>query len=132
MGMPAAKMGDKVLATDIHIVMIPAPPAPPIPTPLPHPFVGTITGGVSSDVMIEKKPAATVGSTADNVPPHIPQGGPFQIPPTNKATIMMGSMTVMINKKPAARTGDMAMTCNDPAPLPVGKIVAVGTVLIGG
>ncbi len=131
MGLPAAKMGDKVVASDIHIILIPAPPGPPVPTPLPHPFVGTITGGVSSDVMIEKKPAATVGSTADNIPPHIPQGGPFQIPPTNKATIIMGSATVMINKKPAARMGDTAMTCNDPAPLPAGKVVAVGSVLIG-
>ncbi len=131
MGLPAAKMGDKVVGVDTHIILIPAPPGPPVPTPLPHPFAGTITGGVSSNVMIEKKPAATVGSTADNLPPHIPQGGPFQIPPTNKATIIMGSATVMINKKPAARTGDTAMTCNDPAPLPVGKVVAVGSVLIG-
>jgi hypothetical protein len=41
-------------------------------------------------------PAATVNSTASNMPPHIPQGGPFQKPPTNKAEIIMGSPTVMI------------------------------------
>jgi uncharacterized Zn-binding protein involved in type VI secretion len=132
MGQPAAKQFDQVLATDTHIILIPAPPGPPVPTPLPHPFVGIITGGLSADVKIMGLPAATVGSTADNTPPHIPQGGPFQVPPTNKATIMMGSATVMINKKPAARMGDMAMTCNDPAPLPVGKVIAAGTVLIGG
>jgi uncharacterized Zn-binding protein involved in type VI secretion len=44
---------------------------------------------------------------------------------------MMGSMTVMINNKPAARTGDTAMTCNDPADMPVGKVVAISTVMIG-
>jgi uncharacterized Zn-binding protein involved in type VI secretion len=38
----------------------------------------------SMNVMIEGKPAATVGSQAMNVPPHIPQGGPFQVPPTNQ------------------------------------------------
>lgn len=131
MGMPAAKQGDQIMATDIHIIMIPAAPAPPIPTPLPHPFMGIINGNLSSDVKIMGMPAATVGSTAQNIPPHIPQGGPFQNPPTNKGTIQMGSLTVMINGKPAARNGDMAMTCNDPTDMPVGTVMAVGTVMIG-
>jgi len=119
------------MATDIHIVMIPAAPSP-IPTPLPHPFVGIIDGGLSSDVKIMGMAAATVDSTASNTPPHIPQGGPFQSPPGNKATIKMGSATVKINGKKAARNGDMAETCNDPADLPAGTVLAVGTVMIGG
>lgn len=130
MGQPAAKKGDQVTATDIHIVMIPAAPSP-IPTPLPHPFVGLIDGGLSSDVNIMGMPAATVDSTASNTPPHIPQGGPFQSPPSNKATIKIGSPTVKINGKMAARNGDMATTCNDPSDLPVGTVVAAGTVFIG-
>ncbi len=130
MGMPAAKMGDKVLAVDTHIIMVPTPGGP-VPTPLPHPFDGTIMGGVSSNVMIMGMPAATVGSTATNLPPHIPEGGPFQKPPSNEGQIIMGSATVLINKKPAARNGDTALTCNDPVDLPVGKIIAVGTVMIG-
>ena len=52
-------------------------------------------------------------------------------PPTNKATIMMGSALVNINGKPAARNGDTANTCNDPSDLPVGTVVAVGTVNFG-
>jgi uncharacterized Zn-binding protein involved in type VI secretion len=131
MGQPAAKQGDQIIATDTHIVMIPAPPGPPVPTPLPSPFNGIITGNLSTNVKIMGMPAATVGSTADNVPPHIPEGGPFQVPPTNKGQIIMGSETVMINNKPAARNGDTAMTCNDPVELPIGKVVAVGTVMIG-
>lgn len=131
MGAPAAKQGDTITATDIHIVMIPSPGGP-VPTPLPHPFVGIINGGLSSNVKIGGRFAATVTSTADNTPPHIPQGGPFQKPPTNRAIIIKGSATVLINKKPAARAGDIAMTCNDPADLPVGTVVAAGTVLIGG
>jgi uncharacterized Zn-binding protein involved in type VI secretion len=131
MGQPAAKQGDQIMATDIHIVLIPAPPGPPIPTPLPHPFTGMIDGGLSSDVNIMGKPAATVDSTATNTPSHIPQGGPFQSPPSNKATIKMGSPTVKVNGKMAARNGDTAMTCNDPSDVPGGTIIAVGTVLIG-
>lgn len=126
----AAKMGDKVIGTDIHIVMIPSPGGP-VPTPLPNPFNGTITGGCSTDVMIGGQPAAVVGSTATNAPPHIPAGGPFQVPPTNQGTVMMGSPTVMINKKMAARSGDPVNTCNDPAPAPVSTIQAIGTVMIG-
>ncbi len=131
MGQPAAKQGDQVIATDIHIVMIPSPGGP-IPTPLPNPFAGQLDGALSSDVKIEGKPAATKDSTATNSPSHIPAGGPFQTPPSNKATIFMGSATVKINGKAAARTGDIATTCNDPSDLPVGQVVAVSTVLIGG
>lgn len=133
MGQPAAKQGDQIVATDTHIVMVPAPPGPPVPTPLPHPFTGILNGGLSSDVKIMGMAAATVDSTADNTPPHIPTppGTSFQSPPANKATVKMGSPTVKINGKMAARNGDTATTCNDPAELPVGTIIAVGTVLIG-
>ena len=131
MGQPAAKQGDMVVATDTHIILIPAPPAPPIPTPLPHPFNGVLTGSLSTNVLIMGLPAATQGSTATNTPPHIPQGGPFQMPPSNQATILMGSATVLINGKPAACNGNQAMTCNDPADMPVESVVATGTVLFG-
>jgi uncharacterized Zn-binding protein involved in type VI secretion len=130
MGQPAAKQGDKIVATDTHIILIPSPSGS-VPTQLPHPFSGIINGNLSANVKIMGLPAATVGSTAQNTPPHIPQGGSFQKPPSNMANIQIGSATVMINGKPAARNGDTAMTCNDPADLPVGKVVAVGTVMIG-
>jgi uncharacterized Zn-binding protein involved in type VI secretion len=130
MGQPGAKQGDQITATDTHIFMIPSPGGP-VPTPLPSPFVGIINGNLSSNVKIMGMPAATQGSTADNTPPHLPQGGPFQKPPSNKGQIMVGSARVMINGKPAARNGDTALTCNDPADLPIGTVVAVGTVMIG-
>ena len=131
MGQPAAKQGDQVIATDIHIVMIPSPGGP-IPTPLPNPFTGQLDGALATDVKIEGKAAAVEGSTATNVPSHIPAGGPFQMPPSNKATIQLGSATVMIGGKAAARNGDIALTCNDPSDLPAGTVVAVSTVVIGG
>jgi uncharacterized Zn-binding protein involved in type VI secretion len=131
MGQPAAKQDDQIVATDTHIVIVPG--SPPTPTPLPHPFTGIINGGLSSDVKIMGKPAATVDSTADNTPAHIPTppGTSFQKPPSDKGKIQMGSATVKINGKAAARNGDKAMTCNDPADLPAGTVVAVGTVFIG-
>jgi uncharacterized Zn-binding protein involved in type VI secretion len=134
MGQPAAKQGDKIVATDTHIVLVPAPPGPPVPTPLPHPFMGVINGGLSSDVKIMGMPAATVDSTAQNTPAHIPTtpGTAFQKPPANKGTIKLGSATVRINGKLAARNGDTAMTCNDPADLPAGSVIAAGTVFVGG
>jgi uncharacterized Zn-binding protein involved in type VI secretion len=129
MAQPAAKQGDRVTALDIHLIQ---PSGPSAPIPVPHPFSGIIDGGLSSDVLIMNKPAATVTSTATNTPRHVPQGGSFVNPPTNQATIVSGSGTVLINNKPAARLGDTATTCNDPAPLPVGTVVATGTVLTGG
>lgn len=130
--MPAAKKNDQIVGSDIHIVMVPTPTGT-IPTPLPHPFMGIISGGLSSDVNIMGQPAATVDSTADNTPAHIPMppGTAFQSPPSNKGTIKIGSPTVRINGKQAARNGDMAMTCNDPSDLPVGSVIAVSTVFIG-
>lgn len=132
MGLPAAKQGDRIMGTDIHIVMVPTPGGP-VPTPLPHPFAGIIGSGLSADVTIEGRPAAVVGSSANNVPPHLPMapGTTFQKPPTNRATILVGSQTVYINGKPAARMGDPATTCNDPGDLPAGTVVASGRVLLG-
>ncbi len=133
MGQPAAKQGDQVIAVDIHIVMVPSPSGP-VPTPLPHPFSGMLDGNLSQNVNVMGMPAATAGSTADNQPPHLPTppGTAFQIPPTNKATIIKGSGTVMINGKPAARLGDTVQTCADPAPNTSGQLMASSTVLIGG
>jgi len=120
------------MGTDTHVVLVPILGVP-VPVPLLHPFSGIINDGVSSNVNIMRSPAATVGSTATNGPAHIPTppGTGFQKPPANKGTITVGSQTVRINGKSAARNGDIAVTCNDPADAPVGRVVAVGSVLIG-
>jgi uncharacterized Zn-binding protein involved in type VI secretion len=133
MGQPAAKANDQVVATDTHLVLVPAGPSL-VPTPLPHPFTGVLTGGLCATVTIGGQAAATVGSTATNQPPHIPTppGTSFVTPPSNQATIKVGSATVTIGGQAAARTGDIANTCNDPTDLPVGTVVAAGTVMVGG
>jgi len=127
-GQPAAKQGDKITAMDMHLIQ---PPGPTSPVIVPHPFNGIIDNGLSADVNIQGLPAATLNSTATNTPPHIPIGGTFVIPPRNQGRITLGSVTVFINGKAAARSGDTALTCNDPADLPVGTVVAVSTVFIG-
>jgi uncharacterized Zn-binding protein involved in type VI secretion len=130
MGQPAARQGDRIVALDMHLVQ---PPGTSPPALVPHPFSGIIDGAVSSDVKIGGAFAATVDSTATNTPPHVPMiPGSFVNPPSNKATITLGSKTVTINGKAAARAGDTATTCNDPSDLPAGTVVAAGQVLIGG
>jgi len=131
MGMPAAKQLDTIIAVDTHITMVPAGPSL-VPVPLPYPFSGIIDSGLSADVFINGLPAATVDSTGTNTPPHIPMGASFQTPPSNIGKIIKGSVTVSINGKQAARAGDIAETCNDPTDLPVGVVVAISNVMIGG
>ena len=129
---PAAKQGDRIVALDTHIVFVPVGSAL-VAQPLAHAFSGVINARLSSNVNIMKKPAATVDSTADNKPAHIPTlpGQSFQHPPTNLGKIVRGSQSVKINGKAAARNGDVAETCNDPKEKPIGKVVATGSVLIG-
>ena len=128
--MPAAKANDRIVATDTHVVQPPG-TAPPVLDLCP--FSGPLAGNLSPNVYVQGLPAATVGSTATNTPPHVPTvPGAFVNPPTNLGQVLSGSLTVLINGKPAARQGDTAQTCNDPVPLPVGTVTAVSTVLIGG
>lgn len=132
MGQPAAKQGDQVVATDLHIVMVPGPQGQ-IPVTLPHPFAGLLNSVLSPNVKIMGLAAATVGSIADNTSPHVPAppGVSFQRPPANKGSVENGSATVKINGRPAARHGDPARTCNDPVDQAAGIVLANGTVFIG-
>jgi uncharacterized Zn-binding protein involved in type VI secretion len=132
MGKPAASANCMVVGVDTHIVMVPTPGGP-VPTPLPHPFSGKLDGGLVNTVKINGQPAAVVGSTASASPSHIatPPGTSFQKPPANQGTVFLGSQTVKIGGKAAARSGDPVKTCNDPADAPVSNIIAAGTVLIG-
>jgi uncharacterized Zn-binding protein involved in type VI secretion len=132
MGQPAAKQGDQILASDTHVVLVPEGGVL-VAKPITDPFAGPLSGELSRDVKIMGKPAAVVGSTADNTPPHLakPPAAKFQKEPSNKGTVQSGSQTVKINGKPAARDGDPAVTCNDPVDQAVGKVKAAGTVMLG-
>ena len=129
MAQPAATKGDRIVAIDLHLIQ---PPGPVSTVTVPHPFSGVIDTGVSTDVLINGSGAALQDSGATNTPSHVPIGGSFVSPPSNRASIVMGSSTVLINGKQAARAGDPAKTCNDPVDQPLGRVVAVRQVLIGG
>jgi uncharacterized Zn-binding protein involved in type VI secretion len=134
MGQLAATQGDQVTATDIHVVLVQKPglPPPAVPTSLSFPFAGILDDGLSRDVRIGGRAAATVGSTATNTPPHVVvPPDQFQHQPTNRATVQAGSATVKINGQPAARADDPALTCNDPVDRPGRIVVPGGTVRIG-
>ena len=121
MGQPAARKNDPVVGIDIHVVMVPAPSGA-VPTPLPHPFSGTITGGTIGSVKIGGQEAAVVGSEATNKPSHIPTppGTSFQKTPSNKGKVDSGSQ------------GDPVKTCNDPVDADTSAITAgETTVMIG-
>lgn len=119
MPQPAARQNDPVVGIDTHLLLPPS--SPPAPTPLP--FSGQLMLKLSTDVLINGRPAATQGSVAQNMPPHVPPF-PFSKPPTNQGTVVIGSPTVLVNGKPLARMGDQVATCNDPVDLPVSTITA--------
>lgn len=128
-------MGDKANGVCTHIVLVPTPNGT-VTSPLPHPYVGTITLGCATNVLISGKPAAVLGSGLQNQPPHFPTppGTGFSVPPTNDGKIMRGSATVLIGNKPAARLMDQATTCSNSTPPGMATITGPGapTVIIGG
>jgi uncharacterized Zn-binding protein involved in type VI secretion len=128
MGQPVARQGDPVTAVDFHLVQQPGPQPPAL---LPHPFSGVLDGRLSGNVQVMGRPAAALGSTAANQPPHVPMGGTFLRPPANVATIRAGSASVRVNGRPLARNGDLVSTCNDPADVPGATLVSLGTVVAG-
>jgi uncharacterized Zn-binding protein involved in type VI secretion len=125
---PVAKRGDRVVGVDTHLV-IPEAGGPPAPVPLP--FDGVLGTALSPNVLAEHRHVALVDSVAENTPVHVVAPKTFAKPPSNRARIVVGSSTVLANHRPVARSGDLAETCNDPVDLPVGKVVATGTVLSG-
>ena len=131
MGQSIATQTHDVIATDIHIVMVPTPGGP-VPTPLPHVLAGKIQSATCPTVKAGGNNVAVKGSVAQNQPPHIPTppGVSFQSPPANQGTVFLASFTVNAGGQGIARQGDPVETCNDPADLPVGTIV-VGLPTVG-
>lgn len=144
---PAAKMDDKISSDGTSMVWVQPPGSPP-PNPISVAFSyeGPIDNGLSSNVFIMGKRAATVGSTATNSKPPNTQpavsskGTLITAPIDNTATITTGSPKVFINGKKAARHGDSAKTSDYSTPPSPGisqkienaKVNATGSVLIGG
>jgi uncharacterized Zn-binding protein involved in type VI secretion len=128
MGTPAIVMGDKITGTcAIHQIPNPASGAPQ-PGP-PMPFSAPITIGTNATVLIGGKPAAVMGCSGMNTPPHVGLhlSDPYFAPPTQIGRIVSGSPTVLIGGQPAATQSSTATCCVTPGtPVPT-----VTTVLIG-
>ncbi len=125
MGQPIVQ-GDQVQATcSIHLIPNPTTGAPQ-PSP-PLPFAAPLTIGLSTTVTIGGKPAAVLGSSGLNTPPHVGlhPSDPFFAPPTEQAQIMTGSASVFIEGKPAATTESQATCCGIPGGTCVATTAAV-------
>lgn len=127
MGAPAVVMGDQVTGVCPNH-LIPGPLGAPMPSP-PLPFSAPLTMGLISTVLIGGKPAAVMGSSGFNTPPHVGlhPADPFLAPPLQRGQVLSGSPTVLIGGQPAATAQSTCTCCLVP-----GSIVpSVATVLIG-
>ncbi|MGH8899275.1 MAG: PAAR domain-containing protein [Egibacteraceae bacterium] len=129
MGTPAAVMGDRISAT-CAAHMIPGAMGAPQPSP-PLPFSAPLLQGLATKVLIAGKPAAVQGSSGYNAPPHVGlhPSDPFMVSMQQQGTVVMGSATVLIEGKPAAKTGSTCVVCGG---LPGQLVGTAATVLIGG
>ena len=128
MGVPAVVLGDRVMGVcPVH--QVPGPLGVPVPSP-PLPFSAPLLTGLTTKVLICGKPAAVLGSSGYNLPPHagLHPADPFAIPVQQMGRVLTGSATVLFEGKPAAKTGSACMMCATP-----GQVVgSAATVLIGG
>lgn len=147
----AAKFGDLVTGVDLHMVMVPT-PAGPVPTPLPHPFIGVVFDplgaaigagigavfGGGGPVLINSLPVGNTGIGVRGIP-HFPTPpgvafAPNDIP-DNSGVIVTGSKTVHMAGTSAGRLTSLVASCNFPLNLPTSVCLAVpmgAPVLIGG
>ena len=124
---PAIVMGDKV--TGICAVhQIPGPVGNPQPGP-PMPFSAPLTLGLCSTVLIGGKPAAVLGVSGTNTPPHVGlhPADPFMAPPVQIGRVVSGSPTVMFEGKPAVNASASATMCMTPGSL----VPTVTNVMVG-
>jgi hypothetical protein len=140
----AAKQGDRVISDGTSKVWVKPPPLPDPPKTVSFSYDGELDDNLVSDVLIMGKPAAVVGSTAQNKTPPNQQpqviaAGTLLTTVNNTGTITGGSSSVLIHGKPATRNGDSAQTWDygTPPQPGIGKeienahIEATGPVLIG-
>lgn len=130
MGTPAVVLGDRIVGTcAIHQIPSPTSGAPQ-PGP-PMPFSAPLLQGLATQVLVAGKPAAVVGSSGTNAPPHVGlhASDPFMAPTQQTGRVVAGSATVLFEGKPAANTGCGVTICSGTPGQVTGSAT---TVLIGG
>jgi len=128
MGSPAIVMNDRITGVcAIHQIPNPASGVPQ-PAP-PMPFSAPLLQDLETTVLIGGQPAAVLGSSGMNTPPHVGlhASDPFVAPPRQEGRIISGSPTVLIGGKPAASVSANATCCATPGQL----VPSVTTVLVG-
>src|SRR3989442_5822063 len=113
MGAPALVAGDNINGTcPAHQIPSASGTAPAGPLP----FSAPISQGTVASVLIGGKPAAVVGSSGYNTPPHAGiVDPPFASPTSQVGRITSGSPTVLIGGKLAATTSSTRTFCATPA-----------------
>jgi uncharacterized Zn-binding protein involved in type VI secretion len=129
MGTPAAVAGDRISGTCTRH-LIPGPTGAPSPAP-PLPFSSPLTVALATRTLIKGKPAAVQGSSGLNTPPHVGlhPSDPFMLASAQIGRVVKGSASVLIEGRPAAKTGS---TCTINAGAPGQLAGTATTVLIGG
>lgn len=127
MGSPAIVMGDQVQGI-CAIHQVPSPVGNPMPGP-PMPFAAPLTVGLCQTVLIGGQPAAVLGASGYNTPPHVGlhASDPFLAPPVQVGRVVSGSPTVTFGGQPAASASASATCCMTPGTL----VPSVMTVLVG-
>jgi len=127
MSAPAIVMGDKVTGM-CALHQMPGPVGNPQPAP-PMPFSAPLTLGLCNTVLIGGKPAAVVGASGYNMPPHVGlhPADPFMVPPMQVGRVVSGSPTVMFGGQPAVNATASATCCMTPGSL----VPTVTNVMVG-
>jgi uncharacterized Zn-binding protein involved in type VI secretion len=124
MSAPAIVQGDRVTGVcPNHLTGSPQVPAGPMP------FSAPLTLGLVPTVLIGGKPAAVVGSSGYNTPPHAapPLTDAWVVPTMQQGRVLSGSPTVLFGGKPAANAQSSCLCCATPGQL----MPTVPTVVIG-
>ena len=127
MSAPAIVMGDKITGI-CAIHQMPGPVGNPQPAP-PMPFSAPLTLGLCNTVLIGGKPAAVVGASGYNMPPHVGlhPADPYMVPPMQVGRVVSGSPTVMFGGQPAVNATASATCCMTPGSL----VPTVTNVMVG-
>ena len=127
MGAPAIVLADRVQGI-CAIHQIPSGVGNPMPGP-PMPFLAPLTMGLCTTVLIGGQPAAVLGASGYNTPPHVGlhPSDPFMTPTLQVGRVTSGSPTVLFGGQPAASATATATCCMTPGALVPSNV----TVLVG-
>jgi uncharacterized Zn-binding protein involved in type VI secretion len=130
--MPAVGTFDIVMGCDIHLILVPAAPAP-IPTLLPHLYFGMVLDvtdwipSMGGSVRVNQMACARSSSSTINIPCHIPSGGMWGKPPfpSNNGDILTGSSVVKAANQNMAFMGIPVTSCDDIGNMPTSFLLPI-------